>query len=83
MNVPRRGQLAPAARRRGTVHHHDSGDGSNALWEGLAAMESSSLVHEALGEHIFEWFLRNKRHEWRAYKTHVTAFERDRYLTTL
>ena len=46
-------------------------------------MESSPLVNEALGEHIFEWFLRNKRHEWRAYKTHVTAFERDRYLTTL
>ncbi len=54
-----------------------------SLAEALATMESSPLVHEALGEHIFEWFLRNKRHEWRAYKTHVTAFERDRYLTTL
>ena len=38
-------------------------------------MEQSTLVHEALGEHIFEWFLRNKRSEWRAYKTHVSAFE--------
>ena len=36
-------------------------------------MERSELVHEALGEHIFEWFLRNKRSEWRAYKTHVSA----------
>jgi glutamine synthetase len=54
-----------------------------SLSEALTVMESSQLVHETLGEHIFEWFLRNKRREWRAYKTHVTAFEHDRYLTTL
>ena len=36
-----------------------------------------------LGEHIFEWFLRNKRSEWRAYKTQVTPFEYDRYLRSL
>ena len=38
-----------------------------------SVMERSELVHEALGEHIFEWFLRNKRSEWRDYKTHVSA----------
>ncbi|MEJ7561347.1 MAG: hypothetical protein WKF45_02345, partial [Ilumatobacteraceae bacterium] len=38
---------------------------------------------DVLGDHIFEWFLRNKRQEWREYKTHVSAFERDRYLGTL
>ena len=54
-----------------------------SLAEALAAMERSTLVQEALGEHIFEWFLRNKRSEWRGYKTHVSAFERDRYLTAL
>ena len=32
----------------------------------LTAMEQSELVAEALGEHIFEWFLRNKRREWPA-----------------
>ena len=36
-----------------------------SLAEALAAMERSTLVQEALGEHIFEWFLRNKRSEWR------------------
>ena len=41
------------------------------------------MIREALGEHIFEWFLRNKRSEWRAYKTTVTQFERDRYLRAL
>ena len=54
-----------------------------SLADALAVMEQSTLVQEALGEHIFEWFLRNKRREWRGYKTQVTAFERDRYLGTL
>ena len=29
-------------------------------------MEESELVRDVLGEHIFEWFLRNKREEWEA-----------------
>ena len=45
-------------------------------------MEGSELVAEALGEHIFEWFLRNKRSEWSDYKAQVTPFELDRYLPT-
>ena len=54
-----------------------------SLSDSLKAMEGSPLVREALGEHIFEWFLRNKRSEWRSYKTHVSAFEIDRYLKAL
>jgi glutamine synthetase len=54
-----------------------------SLADALKLMEGSSLVVEALGEHIFEWFLRNKRSEWRAYKTQVTEFELDRYLRSV
>jgi glutamine synthetase len=54
-----------------------------SLDSALNRMESSELVHDALGEHIFEWFLRNKRSEWRGYKTHVSAFEHNRYLRSL
>src|SRR3954452_11649091 len=54
-----------------------------SLSDALRAMERSELVHEALGDHIYEWFLRNKRTEWRAYKTHVSNFEVDRYLKAL
>ncbi|MCP4435046.1 MAG: glutamine synthetase [Actinomycetia bacterium] len=50
------------------------------LAEALDQMERSELVRSALGEHIFEWFLRNKRAEWSAYRTHVSTFELDRYL---
>ncbi len=51
-----------------------------SLSDALGVMESSELVAEALGEHIFEWFLRNKRAEWSDYKSQITQFELDRYL---
>jgi glutamine synthetase len=54
-----------------------------SLADALRVMESSALMQETLGEHIFEWFVRNKRHEWRQYKTQVTQFEIDRYLRSL
>ncbi len=54
-----------------------------SLAEALDTMARSELVAEALGEHIFEWFLRNKRQEWLGYKTQVTQFELDRYLRNL
>jgi glutamine synthetase len=54
-----------------------------SLADALTAMEQSELVAETLGEHIFEWFLRNKRREWLGYKSQVTPFELERYLRTL
>jgi glutamine synthetase len=53
-----------------------------SLNEALDVMEQSELVHNALGEHIFEWFLRNKREEWKGYKAHVSQWELERYLPT-
>ncbi|MDQ4130136.1 MAG: glutamine synthetase, partial [Actinomycetota bacterium] len=53
------------------------------LGEALAEMERSELVAEALGEHVFDFFLRNKRAEWSAYTRHVTPYELERYLPTL
>ncbi len=46
-------------------------------------MEDSELVAEALGEHVFEFFLRNKRVEWDEYRSQVTPYELQRYLPTL
>ncbi len=54
-----------------------------SLRDALDAMEKSELVKEALGEHVFEYFLDNKRKEWFDYKTYVTPFEIERYLGTL
>ena len=51
-----------------------------SLDEALDVMEQSDLVRESLGDHIFEWFLRNKRSEWAEYQSQVTPFELERYL---
>ena len=55
----------------------------DTLEDALHVMERSELVAEALGEHLFEWFLRNKREEWEEYKAYVTPFEINRYLPML
>ncbi len=54
-----------------------------SLAEAVDLMEGSELVAETLGEHVFEWFIRNKRAEWAVYKTHVSRFELERYLARL
>ncbi len=54
-----------------------------SLADAVATMEGSELVAETLGEHVFEWFIRNKRAEWADYKTQVSQFELDRYLPQL
>jgi glutamine synthetase len=53
------------------------------LHDALDAMESSELVAETLGEHVFDFFLRNKREEWTQYRAEVSPFELRRYLPTL
>ena len=53
------------------------------LDEAIAAMEKSVLVRETLGEHVFEYVLRNKRAEWQDYRRQVSAYELDRYLPVL
>src|SRR5438874_2054978 len=42
---------------------------AGSVAEAVDVLVGSVLVAEALGEHVFEWFIRNKRAEWRAYKT--------------
>jgi glutamine synthetase len=53
------------------------------LKEAVDRMEGSELLHETLGDHLVEWFLRNKRAEWAAFAESVTPFELDRYLPLL
>lgn len=53
------------------------------LGAALALMENSELVAETLGEHVFDYFLRNKRDEWVDYRADVTPFELRRYLPSL
>jgi glutamine synthetase len=53
------------------------------LHEAIVAMEGSELIRQTLGEHVFEFVLRNKRAEWQDYRRQVSAYELDRYLPIL
>jgi glutamine synthetase len=55
----------------------------SSLEQAVAIMEKSELVAETLGEHVFDFVLRNKREEWSAYRAQVTPFELKRFLTVL
>jgi glutamine synthetase len=54
-----------------------------SLYDAILVAEKSELLAETLGEHVFDFFLRNKRAEWTEYRTQVSAFERDRMLPVL
>ena len=40
-------------------------------------------MRTALGDHIFEKFIENKKMEWDKYRTHVSQYELDQYLSIL
>jgi len=54
-----------------------------SLGEAIAEAERSELVREALGEHIFEKFIANKKIEWDAFRVHVSQYELEKYLPIL
>ena len=54
-----------------------------SLPEAIAEMQRSELVREALGEHLFEWFIANKRAEWNEHRSYVTGLELERNLPRL
>jgi glutamine synthetase len=54
-----------------------------SLEDAIALTEKSKLVKEALGEHVFNAFIENKKIEWNQYRIHVSKYELDRYLPML
>jgi glutamine synthetase len=55
----------------------------NNLWEAVQYMKESELIKETLGDHIFKKFIENKKIEWDRYRTHVSKYELDTYLSIL
>ncbi|MGY2874466.1 glutamine synthetase [Marmoricola sp. URHA0025 HA25] len=54
-----------------------------SLYDAIGIAERSELLADTLGEHVFDFFLRNKRQEWEEYRGQVSAFERDRMLPVI
>jgi glutamine synthetase len=49
----------------------------------IAAAEGNELLHEALGEHVYQSFIANKKIEWHDERRHITDYELHRYLPVL
>jgi glutamine synthetase len=54
-----------------------------SLLEAILLAEKSQLVREALGDHVFEAFIQNKKIEWNNYRAQVTEYELKKYLPIL
>ncbi|MGE5177648.1 MAG: glutamine synthetase family protein [Bacteroidota bacterium] len=54
-----------------------------SLSEAVDLTEKSRLVRDALGQHVFEKFIENKRIEWDNYRTYVTDYELNEYYPIL
>lgn len=53
------------------------------LGEAIELFEKSEVMKEILGEHIHSYYVENKKAEWADYITHVTPWERDKYLSVM
>ena len=53
------------------------------LYEAINETRKSELVKQILGEHTFEKFIANKDIEWDNYRTHVSSYELEKYLSVL
>ncbi|MDP6606071.1 MAG: glutamine synthetase family protein [Dehalococcoidia bacterium] len=55
----------------------------NSLGEAVAALDQSDFMRDVLGEHVVRSLLENKRQEWSTYRSQITQFELDSYLSVL
>ncbi|HHE41152.1 MAG TPA: glutamine synthetase, partial [Dehalococcoidia bacterium] len=54
-----------------------------SLLEAIQLTEKSEVVRKALGDHVFNAFIANKKLEWDEYRTQITDYELKRYLPVL
>jgi len=54
-----------------------------SLGEAVELAEKSALVRKALGDHVFEAFITNKKIEWDQYRAQVSDYEIKKYLPIL
>ena len=55
---------------------------SHLAAEALEALKADPLMRETLGEHVFTQYVAGKEKEWDEYRTHVSAWELEKYLIT-
>ncbi len=70
--------MTPEKRRKKRIQ-----DLPGSLVEAVQEVEKSRVVRNALGDHVFNKFIENKRVEWDLYRMHVSRFEIEKYLPIL
>ena len=68
--------MTPAQRRK-----HHVGSLPASLEEALVALKKDKFVCDTLGEHVLSKYVEAKQMEWLEYKTRVSQWEIDRYLS--
>jgi len=53
------------------------------LFDAVNLTENSPLVRKALGDHVFDSFIQNKKIEWDQYRIQITEYELKKYLPIL
>lgn len=53
----------------------------DSLEEAIHALEADPLVLDTLGEHVAANYIEGKRKEWEEYRTRVSSWEREKYIT--
>ena len=71
-------EMAPAERKARGI---ETLPGS--LIDAIESAEASTFLREALGDHVVESLVKNKRMEWERYRRHVSDFELREYLPIL
>jgi glutamine synthetase len=54
-----------------------------SLWIATQLTQKSEVVRRALGDHVFDAYLDNKKIEWDQYRAQVTDYELKKYLPIL
>ena len=54
-----------------------------SLGEAIEELAGSDLVRRALGDHIFDAYVKLKRAEWDEYRVQLTPWELEKYLPVL
>ncbi len=54
-----------------------------SLYDAVQLTEKSEVVRKALGDHVFNAFIKNKMIEWDEYRTQITEYELKKYLPVL
>lgn len=68
-------EMSPEERTRNGIDSLPS-----SLEEALNELEKDEVLKEALGDHVYENFIKIKREEWDEYRIQVSGYEIDRYL---